>query len=80
MSRNAHLNRGAGLMVVGAAIFLIYAIVVFFRGFAGLEGIGAERAFGTSVSNTAQRLSSPPPADLWINRFHSRLDPGILMA
>jgi len=34
MSREQSLRNGAGLMVIGALIFLVYAVVFFFRAFA----------------------------------------------
>ena len=33
MSREQSLHRGAALMVLGALIFLVYAVVFFFRAF-----------------------------------------------
>ena len=33
MSREQYLRNGAGLMVFGALIFLVYAVVFFFRAF-----------------------------------------------
>jgi hypothetical protein len=48
MSREQSLHTGAALMVLGALIFLVYAVVFFFRAFsstpAGGEGTAGPRA------------------------------------
>jgi hypothetical protein len=46
MSREQSLRNGAGLMVLGALIFLVYAVVFFFRAFAssGFE-LGVETSW-----------------------------------
>src|SRR3979490_196418 len=59
MSREQSLRNGAGLMVFGALIFLVYAVVFFFRAFAssGFE-IGVETLNGI----TPQQLDKLNPA------------------
>src|SRR6266481_1199324 len=59
MSREQSLRNGAGLMVFGALIFLVYAVVFFFRAFArsGFE-IGVETLNGV----TPQQLDGLNPA------------------
>ena len=59
MSREQSLRNGAGLMVLGALIFLVYAVVFFFRAFAssGFE-IGVETLNGV----TPQQLDGLNPA------------------
>lgn len=59
MSRKQFLRRGAGLMVLGAFIFLVYAVVFFFRAFssAGFE-LGVETLNGV----TPQQLNGLNPA------------------
>lgn len=59
MSREARLNRGAGLMVVGAAIFLVYAIVFFFRAF---SATGFELGVATINGVTPAQLNELNPA------------------
>ena len=50
MSREQSLRNGAGLMVLGALIFLVYAVVFFFRAFAsgGFE-LGVETLNGVTL-------------------------------
>src|ERR1700716_3062673 len=59
MSREQSLRNGAGLMVLGALIFLVYAVVFFFRAFAssGFE-LGVETLNGV----TPQQLDGLNPA------------------
>ena len=59
MSREQSLRNGAALMVLGALIFLIYAVVFFFRAFSssGFE-IGVETLNGV----TPQQLNELNPA------------------
>src|SRR5437879_13539302 len=59
MSREQSLRNGAGLMVFGALIFLVYAVVFFFRAFgsSGFE-IGVETLNGV----TPQQLDRLNPA------------------
>ncbi len=59
MSREQSLRNGAGLMVLGALIFLVYAVVFFFRAFAssGFE-LGVETLNGV----TPQQLDGINPA------------------
>jgi hypothetical protein len=59
MSREQSLRRGASLMVLGALIFLVYAVVFFFRAFSssGFE-IGVETLNGV----TPQQLNGLNPA------------------
>ncbi len=59
MSREQSLRNGAGLMVLGALIFLVYAVVFFFRAFAsgGFE-VGVETLNGV----TPQQLDGLNPA------------------
>ncbi len=62
MSREQLLRNGAGLMVFGALIFLVYAVVFFFRAFAssGFE-IGVETLNGV----TPQQLDGLNPAIMY---------------
>ncbi len=59
MSREQSLRNGAALMVLGALIFLVYAVVFFFRAFtsSGFE-IGVETLNGV----TTQQLNGLNPA------------------
>src|ERR1700687_1159688 len=68
MSREQSLRNGAGLMVLGALIFLVYAVVFFFRAFAssGFE-IGVETLNGV----TPQQLDGLNPAIMgYITHLH----------
>lgn len=68
MSREQSLRNGAGLMVFGALIFLVYAVVFFFRAFAssGFE-IGVETLNGI----TPQQLDKLNPAIMgYITHLH----------
>jgi hypothetical protein len=68
MSREQSLRNGAGLMVLGALIFLIYAVVFFFRAFAssGFE-VGVETLNGV----TPQQLNGLNPAIMaYITHLH----------
>ena len=58
-AQNSLVHRGAVMMVVGAAIFLIYAIVFFFRAF---SGDGFELGVATSNSVTQAQLNQLNPA------------------
>ena len=62
MSREQSLRNGASLMVLGALIFLVYAIAFFFRAFAssGFE-IGVETLNGV----TPQQLNGLNPAIMY---------------
>jgi hypothetical protein len=68
MSRDQSLRNGAGLMVFGALIFLVYAVVFFFRAFAssGFE-IGVQTLNGV----TPQQLDGLNPAIMgYITHLH----------
>lgn len=68
MSREQSLRNGAGLMVFGALLFLLYAAVFFFRAFAssGFE-IGVETLNGV----TPQQLDGLNPAIMaYIKHLH----------
>ena len=68
MSREQSLRNGASLMVFGALIFLVYAIVFFFRAFAssGFE-LGVETLNGV----TQQQLDGLNPAIMgYITHLH----------
>jgi len=68
MSREQSLRNGAGLMVLGALIFLVYAVVFFFRAFAssGFE-LGVETLNGV----TPQQLDGLNPAIMgYITHLH----------
>src|SRR3977135_4693128 len=68
MSREQSLRNGAGLMVLGALIFLVYAVVFFFRAFgsSGFE-IGVETLNGV----TPQQLDRLNPAIMgYITHLH----------
>src|SRR5438105_3460019 len=68
MSRERSLRNGAGLMVLGALIFLVYAVVFFFRAFssAGFE-VGVETLNGV----TPQQLNGLSPAIMgYITHLH----------
>ena len=68
MSREQSLRNGAGLMVLGALIFVVYAVVFFFRAFAssGFE-IGVETLNGV----TPQQLDGLNPAIMgYITHLH----------
>jgi hypothetical protein len=58
-AQNSLTHRGAVTMVVGAAIFLIYAIVFFFRAF---SSAGFEVGVATLNGVTAQQLNQLNPA------------------
>ena len=51
MSREQSLHRGAALMVLGALIFLVYAVVFFFRAF---SSTGFELGVETALDGTLQ--------------------------
>src|SRR5262245_33772462 len=59
MSREQSLHRGAALMVLGALIFLVYAVVFFFRAF---SSTGFELGVETLNGVTPQRLNEVNPA------------------
>jgi hypothetical protein len=68
MSREQYLRNGAGLMVFGALIFLVYAVEFFFRAFtsSGFE-IGVETLNGV----TPQQLDGLNPAIMgYITHLH----------
>jgi hypothetical protein len=68
MSREKSLRNGAGLMVLGALIFLVYAVVFFFRAFlsSGFE-VGVETLNGV----TPQQLDGLNPAIMgYITHLH----------
>ena len=68
MSRQQSLSNGAGLMVLGALIFLVYAVVFLFRAFAssGFE-LGVETLNGV----TQQQLDGLSPAIMaYITHLH----------
>ena len=59
MSAQTLLNRGGAVMVVGALIFLLYAIVFFFRAF---SGTGFEIGVATINGVTPAQLNELNPA------------------
>src|SRR2546421_9541842 len=59
MSRQQALQRGSALMVLGAVIFLVYAIVFFFRAF---SSSGFELGVATLNGVTTQQLNGINPA------------------
>src|SRR5215813_13340028 len=68
MSREQYLRNGAGLMVFGALIFLVYAVVFFFRAFAGS---GFEVGVETLNGVTTQQLDKLNPAIMgYITHLH----------
>ncbi len=68
MSREQSLRSGAGLMVLGALIFLVYAVVFLFRAFAGS---GFELGVETLNGVTAQQLDGLNPAIMsYITHLH----------
>jgi len=62
MSRERSLRNGAGLMVLGALIFLVYAIVFFFR---ALASSGFEVGVETLNGVTRQQLNELNPAIMY---------------
>ena len=71
MSREQSLRNGAGIMVLGALIFLVYAVVFLFRAFAssGFE-LGVETLNGV----TPQQLDGVNPAIMaYITHVHVAL-------
>ncbi|MEH2514166.1 hypothetical protein V1291_005520 [Nitrobacteraceae bacterium AZCC 1564] len=71
MSREQYLRNGAGLMLFGALIFLVYAVVFFFRAFtsSGFE-LGVETLNGV----TPQQLDGLNPAIMgYITHLHVAL-------
>jgi hypothetical protein len=68
VSREQSLRNGAGLMVLGALIFLVYAVVFFFRAFAGS---GFELGVETLNGVTSQQLDGLNPAIMgYITHLH----------
>ena len=68
MSREQSLRSGAGLMVLGALIFLVYAVVFLFRAFAGS---GFELGVETLNGVTSQQLDGLNPAIMgYITHLH----------
>src|SRR5690242_3035477 len=68
MSREQYLRNGAGLMVFGALIFLVYAVVFFFRAF---SGSGFEVGVETLNGVTTQQLDKLNPAIMgYITHLH----------
>jgi hypothetical protein len=59
MSREQALQRGAALMVLGALIFFVYAVVFFFRAF---SASGFELGVETLKGITPQQLNGLSPA------------------
>jgi ribosome modulation factor len=57
MSREQSLHRGAALMVLGALIFLVYAVVFFFRAF---SSTGFELGVETLNGVTRRNETAPP--------------------
>jgi len=67
-AQNSLVNRGATTMVVGALIFLIYAIVFFFR---ALSGSGFELGVATLNGVTPEQLNKLNPAIVgYITHLH----------
>ncbi len=68
MSREQSLRNGAGLMVLGALIFLVYAVVFLFRAFAST---GFELGVETLNGVTRQQLDGLNPAIVYyITHLH----------
>ena len=68
MSREQSLRSGAGLMVLAALLFLVYAIAFFFRAFAGS---GFEVGVPTLNGVTRQQLDELNPAIMgYITHLH----------
>ena len=68
MSRGQYLRNGAGLMVFAALIFLVYAIVFFFRAF---SSSGFELGVDTLNGVTPQQLDGLNPAIMgYITHLH----------
>ncbi len=68
MSREQSLHRGAALMVLGALIFLIYAVVFFYRSF---TGGGFEIGVATINGVTAEQVNELNPAIMdYITHLH----------
>src|SRR5499427_8677250 len=68
MSREQSLRNGAALMVLGAAIFLVYAVVFFFRAF---SSSGFELGVATLNGVTTQQLDGMSPAIMaYIRHLH----------
>jgi hypothetical protein len=69
MSKEQSLRNGAGLMVLGALIFFVYAVVFFFRAFAGS---GFEVGVETLNGVTPQQLNELNPAIMgYIRHLHA---------
>jgi hypothetical protein len=67
-AQNSLVHRGAVTMVAGAAIFLIYAIVFFFRAF---SGVGFELGVETINGVTQAQLNQLNPAIMgYITHLH----------
>jgi hypothetical protein len=68
MSREQYLRNGAGLMVFGALIFLVYAVAFFFRAFASS---GFELGVDTLNGVTPRQLDGLNPAVMgYITHLH----------
>src|SRR5438552_9194611 len=68
MSREQALQRGAVLMVLGALIFFVYAVIFFFRAF---SGSGFELGVETLNGVTPQQLDRINPAiTAYITHLH----------
>ena len=68
MSREQSLRNGAGIMVLGALIFLVYAVVFLFRAFAST---GFELGVETLNGVTPQQLDGLNPAIMaYITHLH----------
>ena len=68
MSREQSLRGGAAVMVLGAAIFLVYAVVFFFRAF---SSSGFELGVATLNGVTTQQLDGMSPAIMaYIRHLH----------
>jgi hypothetical protein len=67
MSGEHTLRNGAGLMVLGAVIFLVYAVVFLFRGFgsSGFE-LGVETLLGAALYNPVWTTSVKTGGDFAI--------------
>ena len=71
MSREQSLRNGAGIMVLGALIFLVYAVVFLFRAFAST---GFELGVETLNGVTPQQLDGVNPAIMaYITHVHVAL-------
>ncbi len=68
MAENKSLRTGASLMVVGAIVFFVYAVIFFFRAF---TGAGFELGVETLNGVTIEQLNALNPGVMYyINHLH----------